>query len=535
MKRYLRQYKFRNMLVITLTVIMSFLQISTNLINAFALDELIKLHMGNFLKWYVLFGIIWLIYLAIMRITDVQQQIVIQKMSTAIRHDISVNISHLSYLDFHKNPTNVYSSEYTNDLNMIEQAGFTNFFASIESISSVIFSIFALLTIHYSLIVTVIIMSMILLSVPSFFSGKLQEANIAVTKANGKFLGQVTDVLDGFNVLFSSGLNKLIVSKIEAQSHKLEEVKVDSIRKQTNIEVVITFFNVLAQFMIIVQTGILACLKLIPVGALGGTGGLAGAVFNGLGQLGNNIMQIKSVQPIFEKFHLNNYKAEVPTPIDGLHRGIKLTNITYSIGQHNVFKNLNVEFESGKKYALVGPSGSGKSTLLNIINSRIDSYDGEVTYDGINYNKLNADNIRDNMVYIDQNPYIFNETLRDNITLGLNYSDEDLQNAIASSSLQELVYSLPQGLDTILGKEGSNLSGGEKQRITLARGLITGKKIILMDESTSALDKDAALDIENTLVTHPKITLIMITHHLHESIASRLDNIIDITKINNID
>ncbi|KRL08637.1 hypothetical protein FD09_GL001549 [Schleiferilactobacillus perolens DSM 12744] len=113
--------------------------------------------------------------------------------------------------------------------------------------------------------------------------------------------------------------------------------------------------------------------------------------------------------------------------------------------------------------------------------------------------------------------------MRNNITLGNHYHEEQLHQVIHDSQLDDLVNHLPEGIDTMLDHNGRNLSGGQRQRIALARGLISGRNIIMMDEGTSALDKKSADAIESVLVANPNITLIMVTHHLRPEIRDQLN------------
>ena len=154
--------------------------------------------------------------------------------------------------------------------------------------------------------------------------------------------------------------------------------------------------------------------------------------------------------------------------------------------------NINQAFDLGKKYAIVGTSGSGKTTLLNILNGKLTDYRGSVKFNGCELNSLSGDSLRESILYLDQQPYIFDGTIRDNITLDETFTEDEINHAIAKSALQDVIDLLPNGIDTSIGEGGRLLSGGQKQRIALARGLIRGKKI----EATSSLDQKNALEIE---------------------------------------
>lgn len=123
---------------------------------------------------------------------------------------------------------------------------------------------------------------------------------------------------------------------------------------------------------------------------------------------------------------------------------------------------------------------------------------------------------------------MFEGTIRYNITLGEEFTEEQLKQAIIDSDLENLIRNLPDGLDTPVGEAGRSLSGGQRQRIALARGLIRGKTCILLDEGTSNLDERSALKIEESLVNNPDLTVVMITHRLRDAIKERLDGILEL-------
>lgn len=191
--------------------------------------------------------------------------------------------------------------------------------------------------------------------------------------------------------------------------------------------------------------------------------------------------------------------------------------------------NINQVFDLGKAYAIVGTSGSGKTTLLNILNGKLTDYRGSIKFNGYELNSISGDSLRESILYLDQQPYIFDGTIRDNITLDESFTEGEINHAIAKSALQDVIDLLPNGIDTSIGEGGRLLSGGQKQRLALARGLIRGKKIILLDEGTSSLDQKNALEIEKNLLEQNDLTVIMITHHLREEIREYIDDVLSLS------
>lgn len=165
----------------------------------------------------------------------------------------------------------------------------------------------------------------------------------------------------------------------------------------------------------------------------------------------------------------------------------------------------------------MGESDSGKTTLTKIILGLLLGYTGNVWYGEQEQKMVNAESLYDHIAYVDQQVYLFQDTVRFNITLGKPYTDEEIMEVVRKCCLEEYVLSLPDGLDSIIMENGKNLSGGQRQRIALARALIREVQYIILDEGTSALDAQTAEEIESELMTIPDLTLLTITHNLRSS------------------
>ena len=220
----------------------------------------------------------------------------------------------------------------------------------------------------------------------------------------------------------------------------------------------------------------------------------------------NAILELKQ-EPKYP--HIHNPFATSTT------NAISLKNITFSYGQKEVIHNVTLKIPKGKRVALLGSSGSGKSTLAHIILGLYATNSGEVYIDDIPVSEIGLDTLREHVALVLQNPRMFNDTLRQNISLGGDYSDETLYKALHVAQLGYLIEKLDKGLDTIIGKEGIRLSGGERQRLAIARMVVTNPNVIILDESTSALDvKTEALLFEALGEKLKNKTILIIAHRL---------------------
>ena len=215
-------------------------------------------------------------------------------------------------------------------------------------------------------------------------------------------------------------------------------------------------------------------------------------------------------------------------PISDIKGKIEFNNVSFyypsDLSKKIIINGINLNFESGKKIALIGESGCGKTTIVNLIERFYDVTDGEILLDGLDIRKYDTQYLRNLIGYVEQEPVLFNKTIRDNILFGReNYLKEKgenidklIQNVCDEAYVSEFINSLPNGLEYKVGTKGSKLSGGQKQRIAIARALLIKPKILILDEATSALDNKSEQIIQQALdnVTKMNITTIMIAHRL---------------------
>lgn len=180
---------------------------------------------------------------------------------------------------------------------------------------------------------------------------------------------------------------------------------------------------------------------------------------------------------------------------------IEFKNVTYGYGDgDNVLKNVSLKIEKGKTYALVGPSGGGKTTICHLIPHFYDVREGEILVDGININNITRESLRKNIGIVQQDVYLFNSSIKDNILYGrLDATDDEVIEAAKRANIHDYVMTLPDGYDTVIGERGVKLSGGQKQRLSIARVFLKNPPILILDEATSALDNATEIMIQQAL------------------------------------
>ena len=194
---------------------------------------------------------------------------------------------------------------------------------------------------------------------------------------------------------------------------------------------------------------------------------------------------------------------------------IKIENLNFSYpgSEKKILDNINLEIRAGQKIAFTGCSGSGKSTLLNVLSGLYTDYIGKITVEGIDFKSVDSKNYRQQIGVVPQTPVLFNGSLRDNLDQDECYTDEELYKVLKIVSLDKFIQNLPMKLNTIIVENGSNFSGGQKQRLAVARALLNTKHIMFLDEATSSIDSVTEAQIVKYL-TEMKITQIVIAHRL---------------------
>ena len=223
--------------------------------------------------------------------------------------------------------------------------------------------------------------------------------------------------------------------------------------------------------------------------------------------LGNTLTGIQNIfvamGRVFELFDLNPEITDRKDAIEmkGLNDKIEFKNVCFEyLPDHPVLKDLNLTVRKNETLAIVGNSGGGKSTLVNLIPRFYDIKSGSITFDGVDIRDFSINSLRHNIAMVFQDNFLFSGTIRENIMMGNpNATEEELEQAIESAHLQEMIAELPDGLETLLGERGLTLSGGQRQRVAIARAMIKNTPIVILDEATSALDNKSEAIVQKAL------------------------------------
>ncbi|MFT8812274.1 ATP-binding cassette domain-containing protein [Oenococcus sp.] len=527
---YLNEHKSKALELAAINFTNSALQTLGGIASANALTVLVAGHFQSFLLWIMIMLVSYLLfalgmYFSIYALTRVKQAV-----NTSIRRDITERIAQSSYGNYHQRQAGDYSSWMSNDLSIIDSEGVENFFAIVTAITDVVLASLTLAYFHYSILITVFVLSIVMMVLPKIFQKALSQTSLKRTQANERLMSRIEDLLEGFNALFMLNARSLIVAKTVAASKETNHAFETRSKVFGKMMATVNGMGIISQVIVLAQAGFLIFLKLTPIGAVSAAQYFSGIIFSQLTGISANWAELKATAPIMTKFTdlpTADKTASLPTAAP-FHTAITIQQVDFSYQGKSILHHLDLTIKKGAKYALIGPSGAGKSTLLALLATKLTDYQGRITLDDHDYKALDPVSIRNQLYELDQDPYIFNDSLKNNITMAQPVSQDLLQSAIDQAGLADLIKSLPDGPQTQLAHNGSDLSGGQKQRIVLAHGLVSGRSIFLVDEGTSALGPASADQIENSLINDPAITLLMVTHHLKPEIANRMDRVFTI-------
>lgn len=421
-----------------------------------------------------------------------------------------------------------YLSALTNDAASIE----TNYLAQMLAMitKAVTFVGALLLMCRYSLLMTAIAAGLTVLPlIASLLTGsRLQAVESRVSERNGEFTAALSDCLAGFTVVKNFRAEREIF-RLFAQSNKaLEHEKFTGRRIKTLVGMIGAVTGIFAQLGVFIA-GVYLSMKdgSMTPGAVVLFVNLMNFIISPIAELPGLLACRKAALGLVDKLAAALERSsfrEGSETLNKLEHGIRLENVSFAYEPgKTVLHGINAEFEAGRAYALVGGSGSGKSTLLNLLMAAETNYSGHILADGIELSDISTESLYGTMAAIQQNVFVFNASIKDNVSMFRDFPKTEMDEAIARAHLGALIRE--RGEDYLCGENGSGLSGGEKQRISIARSLLKKSSVLLADEVTAALDAQTAHRVSSDILDLQGITRIVVTHTLEESLLRRYNKI----------
>lgn len=419
-----------------------------------------------------------------------------------------------------------------NDLGSIEINYLSGNLQIIHQISLLILAVLSMVYISPVLAACVLATSVIPLIISFVLGKRLVEREEKTSDESEGFASQVKDILNGFITIKSFKAENEMLDVFNKQSFTLEEVKRD--RRNTNDTIMIAgqISAVMMISVIFVIGQFMVYKSFLSLGAVLAFVQLSNYVIEPVQKIVPLWSNQKAALALLEKISRlsetnETYELQKQNQIvmNEFHAEITLKDLSYGYEpDHNVLNHINLTFEKGKSYAIVGTSGCGKTTLLQLLLGYYSNYEGDILYDGNSLRDISFESLYNLVSVMQQNVFLFNSTIENNITMFKNFDEDKIKKATELAGIDQLI--MNKGYDYDCGVGGDNLSGGEKQRISIARCLLRETPIIILDEATAALDNIKAKEIESLILGMDDFTKIVVTHKLDGEVLRKYDSIV---------
>lgn len=445
-----------------------------------------------------------------------------------IRMEAFKNIMMKTTRNFNRKLRTEYISNLVNDINTFEGKYFhalLNLFfgASIYSVSLLI-----LFFLDYKLALMMLTVSLVIFGINRIFQKKTIRMQEAVQKSNEEFTVNVSNTFSGLEILKLNRIEDRFLMNSMKETDRLE-------RRKANYFIFTFWQGRFSNFLGFITT---IMILYYVISTAGDNFDLSRLMFT-ISIASSTIWPITEIMPLFNVLKANAtiieniLKKDEDSEKNGetsdyqFDQDIEIRNLSFSYDDKLVLKDAHLKIMKGKKYLLKGHSGSGKSTLINLLSKVFENYEGQILVDGEDLKRIREESFNENASFIYQDVFLFEDSIRNNITLYRDYSDDQINSAVEGAGLQSLLDKKDHGLDEVIEENGKNLSGGERQRISIARAIIRKPQILFADEVTSALDETLGRHVEDTILSLDT-TVISISHRFYKGVSEKYDYVIEI-------
>lgn len=514
---------------VIMTIVMSFLNLMISWLIQQIMDSMANQNMQSAVRCAWIAASVVIAYTVANAVYRAVYPRFLQRAMQQYRDYAFSRLTQKSLRSFSKEGTALYVSALTNDCTSIENNYLAATFTLIEFLFCFLGALIMMLYYSPVMLVLAVALSFLPVAVSMTAGNRLTEQEKEISKKNERFVSIVNELLSGFPVIKSFRAETQASRLFSQRNEQTEEAKKNKRRTEQLISLLANDAGIIAQM------GIFLAGAWLAISNKGVTAGVVIVFVQLMNYILNPISQVpllwsnrKAAIALMEKLSdalSENVREEGREKLNGFSEKIEVKDLTYGYEpESHVLKDLDVQFDAGKSYAIVGGSGSGKSTLLNLLMGSSSNYRGEICIDGVSIKNIESESLYQLMTSVQQNVFVFNDTIRNNVTMFHEFSDKEVTLALERSGLSEFIEK--RGEDFVCGENGANLSGGERQRISIARALLRKSPIILVDEATAALDAATARAVSFSILNLVGMTRIVVTHRLEEAILRRYDKIL---------
>lgn len=438
-------------------------------------------------------------------------------------------IINMPFKQYSQKSKEVYLSNLINDINTFENNFFISLLNYLINMTMYILSLIFLFLLDYKLAICLLLYSLLLFALARLFTKKTTRLEQEISTTNESFTTTMANTFNGMEILKLNNIEDKFLKKSVGTIKRLEKKKYEA-----------NVFNQLQREVIhILNMGVMVGVIIYLCYKIQGPMGLAqaGLIFQLSSSSSSYLIEafpllnrIKASISIFNKIakpEESTVKAGTGTLDFKFKQNIKVENVSFSYENKSVFNNASFTIEKGKKYLIKGVSGAGKSTLMNLLAMTYDNYEGKITVDGVDYRDINEKSFHEKVAFIYQEVFLFEDTIRNNITLYRDTPQEQVNYAVKVCGLDALIDEKKGGLEERLSENGKNLSGGQRQRISIARAIAKNAGILFVDEGTSSLNEELGREIEKVFLQLDS-TVIAISHRFYEGVTENYDYVLEL-------
>ncbi len=456
------------------------------------------------------------------------QAIVVRDIEKDLRNHLMQKLFYISANQFEKKGLAYYLSKFTTDIGIILNDGVNNVYGMIMQFVFAVVAVIYLLCVEPFVLLIVAAVSFVQFAVPNILKKKIASSRKEYTEALEVYLDGIKSDLGGHKVIRTFGAVEQILGKQKKLSDFVCRKNEDSSKTLYWAQALASFVNNAAFLVVLGSCMFFVAAGRITVGEIVAITNMMNFVLTPCKTIAGGMIQLRAMEKVkaelealLEQESENDKKENIEQNI----KKISLDNVGQKISDNFSLDKLTMTFEKGKKYAIVGKSGSGKSSIIKLLTEYGSDYTGRVLIDGHELSGLNKESIMHVSPVCYQQTYIFSDTVFNNVALYQDYSKDEVIEALRKAGIYGTIQKLPGGVDEKIQENGKNFSGGELQRIALARLFLRNKTMTFLDEITSGLDNATAYEIEKRLLDED-MTIISITHRYNKALMQKYDEII---------
>jgi ABC-type multidrug transport system fused ATPase/permease subunit len=435
-----------------------------------------------------------------------------------------------SFETFSKKSKDSYISNLINDINVFEQNFFLKLINVIFRGGMYVVSLGILSFLDFKFAAGIFIISLVVFFLSKSFEKKTVKLQEEVSDNNEDFTLNISNTFNGLEILKLNRVESKFLYKSLKAVDQVERRKfhytvfTEGQRSITRFLSNFIFVGILVYLLNLAFNGE-SITKIVFMVQLAN-----GCVWP-IGQVLPMLNELTASAKIYEKI-TKSYEESAHLPEGSqefaFNSHIEVKNLNFNYDGKEIFKDVSFKLEKGKKYLLKGASGAGKSTLVKLLSRIYDNYEGSIKLDDLDYREINEESFNNNISFIYQDVFLFEDTIMNNITLFKDISGQEVLDAAEKSGLKEFLAARELGLQEKLMENGKNLSGGQRQRISIARAIIKNADILFVDEATSGLNEELGRAVEDTILSLEN-TVLSISHRYYKGVTEKYDYVLELS------